>query len=318
MKFSSERMAQYLAFVEGRHNVWLERQVGAPAPWSSDPILASKKFTNVFRVLDPGSQFIFELGAERPEDTLLRLFLYRHTGRVEAWEYLPLSVGEYPTHDNLDEVLTAWKEYRGAVRKKKVLTRWSKTETWHLDSARTVFTNAYLVFPQSHEKGTDKLESILALTDRLFNKEGLAAQFLVAECQQERYKVLRANKGVGDFMSMQILTDWGYTRFGSDAENEFVVPGPGCRKGIMAITDTPKQVDFLHFAREEVLAGDDVPMLSLDNGEVRVPSIMDVQNTLCEFSKYVRYLGKGTTGLRPYQPAHPGQQPNPVLPAHWA
>lgn len=295
--FDIERMRLYLEFVEERHRVWELRQIGAPTPWSRDPILARKKFTNVFRVLDPGSQFVFELGDfPDPRTVLMRLFLYRHTGRVEAWEHMQVDLGGYPQMDDLDTVLECWQAYR--------------------DEGNPIFTGAYLVYPQSSSPGTDKLESIIRLTQRLFAEEGLAEEFLQAPTMEARFRALRRHKGVADFMSMQILTDWGYL-YPQD-ENEFVVPGPGCRKGIMAITDTPDQVGFLRFAREEVLAGGWVPMLSFENGTYRVPSIMDVQNTMCEFSKYVRYLEKGTTGYSPYKPAHPGEQPSPVLPNHWA
>lgn len=302
MKFDSERMRLYLDFVEARHNVWIERQVGAPAPWTSDPILASKKFTNVFRVLDPGSQFVLtdlveENGSAR--DTLMRLFLYRHTGRVEAWEHMRGELGYLLLHWDLDTVLEYWRDYRA--------------------EGNPIFTGAYLVYPGSSTSGTDKLDYIIGLTQRLFtpgSPEDVVPDFLKATTQAERFGVLRRNRGVADFMSMQILTDWGYTPFGLDVENDFVVPGPGCRKGIMAITDTPDQLSFLHFARAEVLMGDDVPVLNLPGGGSRVPSIMDVQNTLCEFSKYVRYLSKGSAA-KPYLPAHPGPQPEPVLPAHW-
>lgn len=300
MKFNSEKFKLYLDFVEARHNVWVERQVGAPAPWTSDPIVASRKFTNVFRVLDPGSQFIFELEDDSVSlrDNLMRLFLYRHTGRVEAWKFLLSDLGEYPTVDNLEDVLESWRAYR--------------------EGGSPVFTGAYLVYPQSATPGSDKLESIVRLTQRLFGAGGTVARdFIQAETQAERFATLRRNKGVADFMSMQILTDWGYTKFAQgDLENEFVVPGPGCRKGISHLTDTPDQVNFLRFARAEVLMGDNVPTLHLPSGE-RYPSIMDIQNTMCEFSKYIRFWEKGTAG-KPYVPAHPGAQPEPVLPAHWA
>src|SRR5690606_16881611 len=93
---------------------------------------------------------------------------------------------------------------------------------------RPMFTGAYLVFPQSSAPGTDKLESIIDLTRRLVD-EGVFEKFVAAETQAARFGLLRANKGVADFMSMQILTDYGYsTEF---RENEFVVPGPGARKG---------------------------------------------------------------------------------------
>jgi len=40
---------------------------------------------------------------------------------------------------------------------------------------------------------------------------------------------------------------------------------------------------------------------------------MNTQNTLCEFSKYVRET-VSPRKVTPYKPAHPGRQPEPVLP----
>lgn len=297
MSFNVERFVQYLRFVENRHKVWEQRQAGMPGPWTEDPILASRKFTNVFRVLDPGSQYVFRLRSANPATTLMRLFLYRHTGRVEAWEWLTEQGDGYlPDIEDLDTVLEYWQAYKAA--------------------GNPIFTGAYLVYPQSSSPGSDKLESIIRLTQRLFGPERLAEEFLQARSQAERFAALRRHKGVADFMSMQILTDWGYL-YPQD-ENEFIVPGPGARKGVQAITKTPGQAAFLWFAREELLAGDECPTLNLDDkGTLRYPSIMDVQNTMCEFSKYVRYLESGKVG-QPYLPAHPGAQPAPILPAHWA
>jgi hypothetical protein len=300
MSFDLERFRMYTRFVEERHRIWELRQLGEPPLWTGDAILASKKFTNVFRVLDPGSQFIFELAGLSERDTLMRLFLYRHTGRVEAWQYLASRLGSYPLVVDLERVRTLWQDYR--------------------DAGNPIFTGAYLVYPQSSNPGTNKLDSIINLTQRLFTPgapDDVLPDFLAATTQAERFAALRRNRGVADFMSMQILTDWGYTAFGEDRENEFVVPGPGCRRGVQAITKTPKQADFIRFAREELLASDDCPTLNLGDGMgVRYPSIMDVQNTLCEFSKYVRFVEAGITS-KPYTPAHPGPQATPVLPQHW-
>ena len=93
-------MDDFLRFVVERHRIWEQRQAGAPQPWTDDPVLATRKFTNVFRVLDPGTQFLltdlFEPDID-PRDTLMRAFLYRHTGRVEIWELLGVMTGQYPT-----------------------------------------------------------------------------------------------------------------------------------------------------------------------------------------------------------------------------
>ena len=58
------------------------------------------------------------------------------------------------------------------------------------------------------------------------------------------------------------------------------------------------------------------PRLATPSNNERPPSLMDVQNTFCEFSKYMRYL-RGEPERRTFRPAHPGPQPTSVLPEHW-
>lgn len=289
----------YLGFVEARHEAYLNRQAGLAAPWTNEPIVQAHKFTNVFRILDHGTQFILSDLAEpglSDRDLLMRLFLYRHTGRVEAWQYLDMTVG-YPVVANLPEALAAWLQYPSAF-----------------------FTNAYLVYPQSHVKGTNKIESIVDLASRLFtegSEQDVVPDFLAAQTQKERFQVLRRNKGVGDFMSMQVLTDWGYTaNCGEDREDEFIVLGPGALKGAAALDPSAKPMDVFKWAVESVRQ--DPPLLALDEvGEgYRAPSYMDLQNTLCEFSKHSRFASKPEP-TKPYTPAHPGPQPKPLLPQHW-
>lgn len=292
----------FLDFVVERHRIWERRQFGHPAPWTLNPILATHKFTNVFRLLDPGTQFILSDlydPVASPGTNLMRFFLYRHTGRIEVWEYIQLMLGDYPgegeSYPSLLETLKVVKAYRDDSYR-----------------PRPVFTNAYLVYPQSSTPGTDKLDSIFGLTAQLFNPSSesyIMPDWLAARSQAERFAVLRRNRGVADFMSMQVLTDWGYTT--EFREDEFVVCGPGAVKGAKALGFSRPHEAHL-WAVEAVRALPEVPMLAL-----RPPSWMDVQNCLCEFSKYARYQsGPDRIGVR-YQPAHPGAQPTPILPRRW-
>lgn len=282
----------YMDFVAERHKVWERRQDGSPQPWTDNPVLASRKYTNVFRVLDPGSQFVFRLDHDDPVETLARLFLYRHTNLPSAWEAFFEATGAWPSLYNLDSVLEFWTDYRASGGK--------------------LFSGAYMVYPQSSEPGTDKAKSVVELTKRLFLDEGLGVDFLVAEGQAERFATLRRNKGVADFMSMQILTDFGYTRHGSDVEDEFVICGPGAKRGAAHIAPSWKPGDVIEWAIVAVHQMRDCP--ELPNG--RKPSRMDIQNTFCEFSKYVRHLGSPHRESA-YRPAHPGVQLAPTLPRHW-
>lgn len=290
-------MDDFLAFVVERHRIWEQRQAGAPQPWTDDPVLASRKFTNVFRVLDPGTQFVLDELLDRSlteRDQLMRLFLYRHTGRVDSWDWVYLSTGQYPTVATLDDTLAALKQWRAA--------------------GRPVFTNAYLVFPQSAVPGTDKLDSIVDLARRLFtpgSPDDVMPGWWAAKSQAERFKVLRSNKGVGDFMSMQVLTDWGY-QLSVDREDDFLVPGPGSVKGAKALNPNASVGDTVKEVLYRVRELPQCPRLGY-----RVPSLMDIgSNLLCEWSKYVRFRAQPSQP-KAYVPAHPGPQPRPTLPSYY-
>lgn len=278
---SLDAQMDFLDFVAARHEAWTGRQLGLPQPWTSDPIVQTRKFTNVFRVLDYGSQFVLtdliEPGLP-PADLLMRLFLYRHTGRVEVWRYLQAEMGGYPLLEDLETVREVFKEYRG-------------------DAGRSLFTNAYLVYPQSAVPGTDKLDSIVDLTKRLFLEDNAWVGWFLNPLtdQEHRFGYLRQHKGVADFMSMQILTDWGYsTEF---REDEFVKAGPGAIKGATALG--MRASEAIPWAVKSLRSMENPPLL-----DGRLPSYMDAQNCLCEFSKYVRYQERPTP-VAPYTPAHP-------------
>lgn len=285
----------FLDFVLERHRVWEKRQAGLPQPWTEDPVLATRKFTNVFRFLDPGSQFVIQhLLHEDPEQTLARCFLYRHTNLPSAWMAYAVEHGSMPdVLGGLDFLEEFWMDYKADGGK--------------------VFSGAYMIYPQSSVPGTDKVTSIIDLTRRLFvSGSRVRHDFMNARSQTERFAALRTNRGVADFMSMQILTDFGYgTEF---REDDFVVPGPGAIKGAAALgLKGPEAIEWgcLTLSEEPPLVPAD------DYGEhYLTPSRMDVQNCLCEFSKYVRFASKPSP-QKLYPPAHPGVQLKPVLPPQW-
>jgi hypothetical protein len=285
-----------------RHRVWVRRQAGMPQHWSEDPILQRNKFTNVYRVLDHGSQFLLtELltGRGTAVDFLARAYLYRMSNLPQLWEHTHRELGFYPYADELSEDLAElWASYR--------------------DEGNQVFSGAYMIVP--HVPGTpsgfDKAREVVRMAARSFHPDSpefITPRFLKAGSMEERFKVLQSVPGIGNFIAMQVLTDFGYSRFGADQdENSFVVPGPGAVKGARELFPKAKPLDVIHWCRERVLELPDCPMLG-----GRPPSLMDIQNTLCEFSKYARFMRKPTPA-RVFKPAHPGPQPDPVLPVHWS
>jgi hypothetical protein len=288
-----DRALEFLDFVRERHYAWEAKQHDKCQPWSNDDIVNTRKFTNVFRLLDFGSQFVItDLVGPGAGDYLMRCFLYRHTNRVEAWKAYAAETGGYPLIEDLDDLREFWHEYKAG--------------------GGQVFSGAYMIYPQSSTPGTDKIDSIIDLTIRLFREDRIYNEFMLTGSQREKFGVLRRNKGVADFMSMQILTDFGYdTEF---REDEFVVPGPGARKGAYHLEMNGEGA--IEWASEAIQGMDDPPLIWGSGNRGHFLSRMDVQNCLCEFSKYVRYQSKPSP-QKFYSPAHPGVQSKPVLPRHW-
>lgn len=286
-----DRAMEFIDFIKERHAVYTRRMDGLPGPWTEDPILRSRKFTNVYRWLDPGSQFVITdllaYDIPEPETFLMRCFLYRHTNLPEAWRAYLRDTGRYPGLEDLDDLREFWLGYK--------------------DEGGRVFSGAYMIYPQSSEPGTDKICSIIDLTKRLRDK-GVFFDFLLKDTQADRFNTLRQNKGVADFMSMQILTDFGYsTEF---REDQFVVPGPGAKKGAAFLgIPAPEAIDWAWLTMLQM------PSLEVD-GIPRYMSKMDLQNCLCEYSKYVRYQDKPSPE-QPYRTTHSVVQLRPTLPPLW-
>lgn len=299
-----DRCLQYLDFVRERHHVWALRQAGEPGPWTQDETLLTRKFTNVYRVLDPGSQFVFELADDDPDphDMMMRALLYRFTNRPEFWRVTRDLMGRWPVVADLDNdyLRNRWREARDVL-------------------GEQMFSGAYVVMPDPGGKktmGLDKLAATVELGRRVLHPSGvdyLWPELEKATSLEQRFTVLTRPYAMGTFMTMQILTDWGYV-FGPDQENDFVASGPGSRRGA-AHLGMPFDLAMM-WAHNEAQHNPTMPRLYTPSGGQRPPSYMDVQNTLCEFDKYVRCESRTQPG-KPYVPVHPGPQPRPTLPTHW-
>lgn len=288
MTYDHTMIDMYLDFVEARHDIWRRRQAGLPQPWTANDVLARQKFTNCFRVLDPGSQFVLtDLGEGRPIDIISRLVFYRITNKPATWYAIRDAMGEYPSArtfvDQSDPLFETLADYRAA--------------------GNGVFSGAYIIVPNPGQKG-DKVKDAVMLARRFV--EDYAEDFLEMRTQEDRFKVLKSTPGLGKFLAMQVLTDWGYLQ-SENWENDFVVAGPGAIRGTNHLDPDKPPVEVI--ADMQLMW--DTSRSVLLNGHPL--SLMDIQNTFCEFGKYVRELNSPKKKTL-YKPAHPGPQPRPVLP----
>ena len=307
MELDSELTPVYLDFVLERHRIWERRFAGEPGPWTTDPILQAYRFTNVYRVLDYGSQFLLQeilRDALDPRTALARIMLWRMSGWPALWIYTHRMLGRYPTPEDMAGPLAdIWSEYR--------------------DNGGQIFSPAYMIVGGPGKVGVDKTRWVVDLIGGVFDGrhyDGDIIEDLAREDMAGRTEVLGRIYRIGRFMQMQILTDWGYTSFGRDQdENAFILPGPGAVKGGRFLASGENTVAIISECRSRLLAEPDCPTLF-----GRPPSLMDVQNTLCEFKKYmfVRAAGEIRFGrARAYSTTprygHRPLRAPAMLPTHW-
>ena len=290
---------EYVAFVRERHRVWERRSLGLPAPWSASPILREARFTNNFRVLDTGSQYVLRMvqDAYTPEDVVLRAFLYRLTNLPEPWEAYRDLHGRWPIVEDV-----------AAGRIERFLRAFSGP----------LFSSAYMISPGIANKGMTRPEWLAMTVDEAFVPGGAwqlnPAVFNPTTVVGARVDYLTRVPRVAGFLALQIATDIGYSDLLGSDEDEFVVVGPGSKRGLQALglPTTPAAIRALHAEVRSTVVLD-------VHGTPRPLSLMDVQNTLCEFGKYHAMLD-GRNPRRRFTPADaPAWAPSePAYPNHWS
>ena len=286
-----QAMQRYHAFVRERHTITQARAAGTPYQ-TSDPVLAGSKFCCVYRVLDFGSQWFIKelLHSEEviltPEDVLYRAMLYRYYNRPDPFVWFKNNVGRYPLAiDRSGLAERAWTAYDRA--------------------GGTFFGNAYTMFSGAENPGVRRWQWALGLAGQALDE--VAYDFLKSYGTQAQAQALLPLPRVGSFMAQQVVTDFNYSFAHRGSENDFVFDGPGSRRGAERLGWTGDIDSLARFLQPE--------LLDLVGPACRVPSLMDIQNTLCEFDKYERWSAKPPRTK--YTPKHHWQTPEPVLPKHW-
>ncbi|WNM75098.1 aGPT-Pplase1 domain-containing protein [Microbacterium phage Morrigan] len=266
-----------IKFAKARHRLWEGKPV-------KSQILPYRKFTNVFRVLDRGSQYLISLMNvhDDPIDRLAVSYFYRQINRPDTMDAIIAQNDGY-VPEAADIFNPDW---------------YDKVVLPVVQARPGAFLNgAYIILIKpSDPRGTyEKMRDVFPA----------AAPWLghVADVTDlaTRVMLLQETPGLGPFLAMQIATDLGYGEGEVDQENSYILAGPGSRKGVgymlgKSTPATPMEavMAITRFPVEEL------PPLPGSNG--RPASLMDIQNVFCEYSKYVRLVQQGYKGTgKPYQ-----------------
>ena len=264
-----------VGFARARHSLWEGKHV-------KSHILANRKFTNVFRVLDRGSQYLLQLmnSHEDPLDRLALSYFYRQVNRP----------------DTMNDIIARNKGY--APNASEILDpSWYDRVVAPVSQARpgAFLSGAYMILISPGDKGSTVQKMQAMFPAARPHLEQIAGSPSLAS----RVKALQLTPGLGPFMAMQIATDMGYCEGETDQENTFVLAGPGSRRGVGFLLGkeyaTPAEAHHVI----TTFPFDALPPLPESNG--RLASWMDVQNIFCEYSKYGRMVQRGDRGApQPY------------------
>lgn len=275
--FQQEALERYFQTANERHLIYLKRQIRhEPWPWTDDPIFQTYKFTNVYRQLDMGTQWLNANWLEPYADHPMLFFnvcLYRQfnwlgtaeaTGFVEDWQ--PDKIYDYVKH---------YQSLRGRI-----------------------YTNAHMIAgPKFTKVGyREKLRwTIYGILDPLHRA---GEQFIPqnGDNLQAAFKRLLPAIGFGPFLTYEVISDLRHTRYLNHADDimTWANAGPGAIRGLNRLLGrnykcSMKQVEANELTQELL-------RLSIQHLADYMPpwEMRDAEMWLCEFDKYERVrLGQG-------------------------
>lgn len=274
----------YWRFAAERQQVFSKRIAGGPPPWTSDPIIAAHRFTNVYRASDRVSQYLISNviygGLQAVEEVFFRTILFKIFNRIDTWELLLRKFGDI-----------SWKRFD--------IDAYAAAMDAAMASGTRLYSAAYIM-PSPPFGNPRKHRNHLELITRMM-KEQLPKRVASAKSLRSLFDLLVAQPSLGDFLAFQFAIDLNYSEIVDFSEMEFVVAGPGARDGISkCFIDTGglSEAEVIRIVTE--MADDEFARLGLPFeklGGKRPLQLIDCQNVFCEISKYARVAHPDCPGI---------------------
>jgi hypothetical protein len=262
-------------FAAKRQDIYFKRLVGQDPPWTPDPILRTHRFTNAYRVLDRVTQYLISnviySGGHRPEDMIFRILLFKIFNKIETWELLESRLGEI-----------AFSAYK--------YDKYERILSHALAKRRRLYSGAYIMPSPLGFGHRRKHQNHLRLLEVIM-RSGFSKEVARAVSLREIFLALRSYPSFGDFLAFQYAIDINYSELTDFSESEFVVAGPGARRGLQKCF--PSSADL---NSEAVIAEvserqqDEFERRGINFKDLwgRPLQLIDVQNLFCEVDKYSR------------------------------
>lgn len=264
----------YWTLAAERQAIFFRRLHGQQPPWTTDPVLATNRFTNAYRASDRVSQYLINeviYGAPSDErSTVLRVLLFKIFNRIETWRYMEDAVG-----------CVAIDTFDVAYLARLLDERMAAGE--RLYSAAYIMPSPKLGETRKHANHLKLLEELLV--------DGTVDRLIEAASLRELYEVLLGVHSFGPFLAFQFAIDLNYSELFSFSEMDFVVAGPGAHDGIAKCFTNGHDLsaeDVIRAVTESAAEQFGAVGIEFDSLWGRPLQLIDCQNLFCEVSKYAR------------------------------
>jgi hypothetical protein len=258
-------------FIVERETIRIKKERGDPAPWTTDPVLANFRFTNVYREDDKVTRWCAR-HVRTASQPLLACTAFRWYNRVTTGEAIFLkksASGE-----------TAWdlflKSGNAFVLGEAIRAYCGKGP---------YVTGVYIV---KTPQGFTKLDGVLWCIEKV---QPYVEAMKKCYTLQDAFDILLCAPYQGSFTAAQVIADIKFLPQFSGAVDfdTFVASGPGSRKGLNIVMgcDVNDPWDEKEFRETLLDLREKLKPTFVERGW-KIPSAQDVQNILCEISKYAR------------------------------
>lgn len=301
----------YWRFAAERQEIYFRRLAGARSPWTTDPVLAHYRFTNVYRAADRVSQYLIKHVAYAghalsDRDQALRILLFKIFNKIETWELLEDTLGSITCSNFKVDPLS------------KALDR-------AFANRATIYSSAYIMpsgagdvrHARKHQMHLHLLAALIR--DRILDR------LLDAKTMESAFHILLDVPTFGPFLAYQFVTDLNYSTALNFSEMEFVVPGPGAKDGIRKCFRTlgdlteSEVIQWVAERQDDEFRSRGLRFKTLWG---RPLQLIDCQNVFCEVDKYARVahpevLGKSGRSRIKQKFVSLGQMAAPWFPPKW-
>jgi len=259
---------RFFYYINERHKIFIKRLLGDPFPWTTDEILQTYSFCNVFRELDTVTLWLRQNWREPYADHPNLPFAMAMARQIN-WPATLEELG-FPEHWNPERI-------------KAIMQG-------RMDRGEKVYTGAYML---TGTLGGTKVEQTIdkILTPLYENPPPIHHNSL-----QNTWAEYLPYAGFSGFMAYEVVTDLRHTKHLENAEDvmTWANAGPGAKRGLNRIHNrelkktikkeqlTEEMMDLLDYSVE--ILEDHVPALEM----------REIEHCLCEYDKYERVrLGEG-------------------------